>query len=159
MNGRLDLRADEALRGLRQENDVEETRVDADLLEMDVEDGLALVLVRQVEEEHLVEAALADDLGGQEVDAVRRRRHEDEPLLLLHPREERREDAAERRVAAARLAPAMIAISISSIHRSAGDSDSTVWSARWNVCSGLSVPETRFMSRRKSGRFQSAEMA
>src|SRR5664280_3456026 len=55
--------------------------------------------------------------------------------------------------------PPVIAISISSIHRSAGDSDSTLWSARWNVCSGFSVPKTRFMSRRKSGRFQSAEMA
>ncbi len=55
--------------------------------------------------------------------------------------------------------PPVIAISISSIQRSAGERDSTVRSARSNVCSGLSVPKTRFMSRRKSGRFQSAEIA
>ena len=55
--------------------------------------------------------------------------------------------------------PPVIAISISSIQRSAGESDSTVRRARSNVCSGLSVPKTRFMSRRKSGRFQSAEIA
>ena len=49
-------------------------------------------------------------------------------------------------------------ISISSIQSTAGETASTERSARRNVASGLGVPKTAFMSRRKSGRFQSVEI-
>ena len=53
----------------------------------------------------------------------------------------------------------MIAISISSIQRTAGASPSTVFRARWKLASGFAVPKTRFMSSRKRGRFQRAGIA
>ncbi len=49
-------------------------------------------------------------------------------------------------------------ISISSIQRTAGETASTERRARRKVISGLSVPNTAFMSRRKSGRFQRVEI-
>ena len=69
--------------------------VDAAPAEMHVEDLEPLVVERQVDEEHLVEAALADHLGGQQVDAVGGGADEEAARLLLHPGEEEAEDAAE----------------------------------------------------------------
>src|SRR5262249_14409621 len=91
----LDLGAGPALAELLHRVEVELLRVDAATAEMHLEDLDALVVERQVDEENLVEAALADHLRGQEVDAVRGRADEEAARLLLHPGEEEREDAAE----------------------------------------------------------------
>ena len=69
--------------------------VDAAPAEVDVEDLEPLVVERQIDEEHLVEAALADHLGRQQVDAVGGGADEQAARLLLHPGEEEAEDAAE----------------------------------------------------------------
>ncbi len=70
-------------------------RVDAPAREVNAEDLQPLVLVRQIDEEDLVEAALADHLRGQQVDAVRGGGDEYTVGLLLHPGEEVAEDAVE----------------------------------------------------------------
>src|SRR5437667_1757008 len=54
-----------------------------------------LVVEGQIDEEHLVEAPLADHLRGQEVYAVGGGAHEQPARLLLHPRQEEAEDAAQ----------------------------------------------------------------
>src|SRR5581483_8834558 len=69
--------------------------IDATAAQMHPEDLDALVVERQVDEEHLVEASLADHLRGQEVDAVGGGADEEPPGLPLHPGEEEAEDAPE----------------------------------------------------------------
>ena len=69
--------------------------VDAAPAEVHAEDLEPLVVERQIDEEHLVEASLADHLRGQEVDAVGGGADEQAARLLLHPGEEEAEDAAE----------------------------------------------------------------
>src|SRR5262249_3332500 len=91
----LDLRAGPALRELLDRLEVELIGVDATAAEVHLEDLDALVVERKVDEEDLVEAALADQLGRQEVDPVRRGADEEAARLLLHPGKEEGEDAAE----------------------------------------------------------------
>src|SRR6266478_5938433 len=62
---------------------------------MDAEYVEPLVVEGQIDEEHLVEAPLADHLCGQEVYAVGGGAHEQPARLLLHPRQEEAEDAAQ----------------------------------------------------------------
>src|SRR6185436_11328069 len=91
----LDLRPGPALRELLDRLEVELVRIDAAPTEVHPEDFDALVVERQIDEEDLVEAAFADHLGRQQVDAVRRGADEEPARLLLHPGEEEGEDAAE----------------------------------------------------------------
>src|SRR5207244_3595979 len=84
----------------REDGRVEGLEVGAAVAQVDLEDLAALLLGGDVEEEDLVEAALADDLGGEQVDAVRGRGHEHGRRLLLPPGEEGREDAPGRARAA-----------------------------------------------------------
>ena len=60
---------------VRDDREVELRRIAPVLLEMDREDLLALLFGREIDEEDLVETAFADQLRGQEVDAIGRRRH------------------------------------------------------------------------------------
>src|SRR5579864_4076024 len=61
---------------------------------MDLENVDLFVIERQVDEEHLVEASLANHFGGEKVDPVGRRGDEEPASLLLHPGEEERENPA-----------------------------------------------------------------
>src|SRR6266702_1344230 len=60
---------------------------------MNRDDLLALLGVRQVHEENLVEASLARQLGGQLADVVRGGHHEDGGLPILQPGEQPAEHA------------------------------------------------------------------
>src|SRR5947199_10489249 len=73
----LDLRAAEACRRGGEGVEVEQLRAALPLAEMNGEDLLALLGIRQVHEEDRVEASLARQLGGQLADVVRRGHHED----------------------------------------------------------------------------------
>src|SRR5579884_399647 len=61
---------------------------------MDFEDLDALVVGGEINEENLVEAALANHLGRQQVDAVRGGGDEEAAGLLLHPGQEKSEDSS-----------------------------------------------------------------
>ena len=123
---------------------------DAAPLEVDPEDLDPLLVERQVDEEHLVEAALADHLGGQQIDAVRGGGHEQAARLLLHPGEEEGEDAA---LLAAFDSVEVMPISISSNQSTAGAMSSIIRHASTKAPSGLPWrPEKiSIMSMRYSG--------
>src|SRR5262245_1490676 len=89
----LDLRTCPPPGELLERLEVEAGGIDAAAAQVDAEDVEALLVERQVDEEHLVEAALADHLGGQQVDAVRGGADEEAARLLLHPGEEEAEHA------------------------------------------------------------------
>ena len=74
-------------------------RIAAALAKMDPEDLGALRRARQVDEEELVEAPAAQQLGRDAGHVVRGRHHEDRRLLLGQPGEEGAEHAARARVA------------------------------------------------------------
>src|SRR5437762_11394181 len=84
-NRLLDLRAAEAFRRGGEGVEVEQLRVALPLADMNGEDLLALLGVRQVHEEYLVEASLARQLGRQLADVVRRGHYDDGGLLILQP--------------------------------------------------------------------------
>src|ERR1017187_8792963 len=68
--------------------------VHATAAQVDLENLDAFLIHRQIHEEDLVETALANHLGGQQVDAVGGRRYEQAARFFLHPGEEERKDAA-----------------------------------------------------------------
>src|SRR5205823_14356959 len=87
----LDLAAAESLGDLGQLSDVEASSVALAARQMDGPDLPPLGARRQVDEEDLVEAPLAQQLGWQRFDLVRRRYHEYRGRLLLQPGEHRSE--------------------------------------------------------------------
>ena len=95
-HGLLDLGAREPVRGHGQGVEVELRRVAVAFGQVDAPDVGAFAGVGQVDEEDLVEAALAHQLGRQLADVVGRGDDEDRRLLLLQPGDEAAEDAGRR---------------------------------------------------------------
>src|SRR5688500_7777388 len=81
----LDLRAGESIARRGEALQVVLRRVALLLAEVDAEDDLTLRGIRQVDEEDLVEAALAKQFGREVLDVVRGRDDEHRLLLLLEP--------------------------------------------------------------------------
>src|SRR4051812_11503746 len=90
---RLDLRAGESFGRGGKSLEIELRGVALLLAEVDLEDAFALGRIGKVDEEDLVEAALAQKLGRKILDLVRGRYDEDGLGLLLQPGEESAEHA------------------------------------------------------------------
>src|SRR5919197_2559691 len=88
----LDLGPREPLRGLGQPREVEPGRIAMPMGDVGPEDLLPLGLVGQVYEEHLVEPALAQQLGRKLLHFVARRNHEHARCPVLEPTKEGAED-------------------------------------------------------------------
>jgi hypothetical protein len=129
----LDFGPGPAVGELGQQVEVEPGRIDAAPAEVDSENLEALFLERQVDEEDLVEAAFADHLGGQQVDAVGGGGDEKPARLLLHPGQEEGENAALFAADSVAVRP----ISISSNQSTAGARSSIILHAWTNTPSGL----------------------
>src|SRR5690606_16097652 len=92
-HGLLELRAAERLRLPGERVEIEAPRVPVAALEVDLQDVAALLHPGQIDEEDLVEAALAQQLRRQALDAVGGGHHEHRRGLLLEPGEQRSEHA------------------------------------------------------------------
>ncbi len=89
---RFDLRPGELLAGAGEDDGVEVGGLALVPGDDDVPDLRTLQGVGQIDEEHLVEPSLAQELGRELGDIVRRRHDEHRLCLLLHPAQERAED-------------------------------------------------------------------
>ncbi len=95
-DGLFDLGAVPAFGGTGKRDEVEGRRTFSARKEVEPENLLALLLVRQVYEKDLIESTPPDHLRGKEIDPIGGRGDEDRSSSLLHPCEEVREDAGRR---------------------------------------------------------------
>ena len=123
----FDFRAAEAVAGADDLDQIEMFCLLLPKTQVNLPDGFPLGLVRQVHKKDFIESAFAKEFGGKHGKIVGGGHDEDLLLLFLKPREKRAEQpAAQSRIGLAASAPAAMAFSISSIHRTMGESDSAI---------------------------------
>ena len=97
-DGLFELGAGPALGAIGDRAQVQAGGIEAALCEVDFQNVQPLIAVGQVDEKNLIEAALADHLGGQKIDAVGGGDDEQARRFFLHEREEETKNSVEHAV-------------------------------------------------------------